>query len=121
MSNRIVTAGSAGNIGIPELRQFNLNIDYTNGRMVLEPNSAHHTGAIIEARDGGLFVKRLLLKSPAEAAGLSVGEQIMQVDGESVSELGPAAALALLRRPGETVWLETELAGLQRITEIHLR
>ncbi len=121
MSNRIVTAGSAGNIGIPELRQFNLNIDYTNGRMVLEPNSAHHTGAIIEARDGGLFVKRLLLKSLAEAAGLSVGEQIMQVDGESVSELGPAGALALLRRPGETVWLETDLAGLQRITEIHLR
>lgn len=44
-------------------------------------------GAVLEQRDEGIFIVRVLRDSPAERAGLRAAEQILTVDGEELTGL----------------------------------
>ena len=63
-------------------------------------------GAEIGIKDGQLVVVSPLKDSPAEKAGLLPGDQILQIDGKSTSDLGVEDAVKLIRGElGTTVTL----------------
>ena len=63
-------------------------------------------GAEIGIKDGQLVVVSPLKDSPAEEAGLLPGDQILQIDGKSTSDLGVEDAVKLIRGElGTTVTL----------------
>jgi carboxyl-terminal processing protease len=64
-------------------------------------------GAVLDQRDEGIFVVRVLPDSPAERAGLRAGEQIVTVDGEPLTGLGLDEVVLRVRGPeGTQVTLE---------------
>ncbi len=56
---------------------------------------------VIKAR-GGLSVQSVFKRSPAERAGIEVGDTIVSVDGRSISGLSAAAAAARIKGPEGT-------------------
>ncbi len=78
----------AGNIGVEILKRFNLTFDYSRGKLGLEPNQAfgsppqyNRSGMGVTIKEGKLVVREILKGSPAEAKGVKVGDQIMEVNG----------------------------------------
>ncbi|MET0304837.1 MAG: S41 family peptidase [Solirubrobacterales bacterium] len=57
--------------------------------------------SVTEVKDG-LRVERVFKRSPAEAAGIEVGETIVSVDGRSIAGLDSDAATALIKGPEGT-------------------
>lgn len=94
------TAGTDvdGTIGGAALRHFHVIIDFARSRMILEPGreiaapfAADMSGLLLSARGEALdtiFVRHIASGSPAEAAGLRVGDTILSVDGEPAARLG---------------------------------
>ena len=87
----------SGRIGNDILERFKVILDYTNQRVVLEPNaqffdpyeydmSGLWLGA--EGQDYAIFrIDKVLQNSPASRAGLQVGDIITHVDGKAATEL----------------------------------
>ncbi len=64
-------------------------------------------GAILDERDGGVFIVRVLRASPAERAGVRAGDQIVAVDGIDVTSLAIDDIVTRVRGPeGTDVALE---------------
>lgn len=64
-------------------------------------------GAVLDQRDEGVFVVRVLRDSPAERAGLRAGDEIVRVDGESLAGLTVDEVASRVRGPeGTDVTLE---------------
>jgi carboxyl-terminal processing protease len=59
-------------------------------------------GLSVLAVKGGLRVERVFKGSPAEGAGIEVGETIVSVDGDSIAGLDSNAATALIKGPEGT-------------------
>jgi len=79
-------------------------------------------GIALEPREGRLFVLRSIEGSPAEEVGIVVGDEILAVDGKTLEELGPAAALARIKgRRGSQVVLLIRREGLQDPIEVAVR
>lgn len=57
--------------------------------------------SVIGVKDG-LLVERIFKRSPAEAAGIEVGETIVSVDGRSIAGLSSDEATALIKGPEGT-------------------
>jgi hypothetical protein len=84
-----------GLIGGEILRRFTLTLDYAHRRLLLAPNAALHapfdadmSGAGFKAADlkfDRILVRYVLPDSPASAAGLQDGDEIVSLDGERVS------------------------------------
>jgi len=70
-------------------------------------------GAFVHMReDGKLEIVSLIEGSPAQAAGLQSGDQIIAVDGQSIVGMGIYEAIALIRGPaGTDVTLTIERPG----------
>ena len=62
-------------------------------------------GVFFEMIDEGAEVTRVVEGSPADEVGLQVGDVIVEVDGELVSEVQPLNALILEYAPGDRVTL----------------
>jgi PDZ domain-containing protein/aspartyl protease len=94
------TAGTDvdGTIGGAVLRHFHVIVDFARSRMILEggheiaaPFAADESGLLLSARGIGLdtiVVRHIARGSPAEAAGIRVGDVIRSVNGEPASRLG---------------------------------
>lgn len=70
---------------------------------------------------GGLELVTIMDGSPAEKAGLQPGDQIVEVDGESVIDLSQTEIIALVRGPaGSSVLLGIMRAGAAEIQEFEV-
>ena len=81
------------NVGLPVLRRFAMTLDLGKSRLWLTPDAAaidrpferNRLGAALEPREEGLKILHVALNSPAAAAGLAVGDIIVEVDGRRVT------------------------------------
>ncbi len=80
----------------------------------LTPELREHFGA---PRDRGLLVGRIVPDSPAAAAGLSVGDLLLALDGRPMASLAEVRALLFTRSPGD----ETEITYLRDGAETTVR
>lgn len=105
-----------GILGAKVLKRFRVIFDYTNARMILEPTKG--LDAPFASNNSGLrpwpwapgdaFVKvaDIVASSPAEEAGLEVGDRIIAIDGRSVEGLAPDRIEEFLEQaPGTRVKL----------------
>ena len=69
-----------------------------------------------DADSGGLKIMRIAEETPAEEAGLHVGDIILTIDGIDVTEMDLSDATALVKRePGASISLQVcQLDGTQR-------
>jgi hypothetical protein len=95
------TAGAdfSGNIGQSILKQFNVTFDAMRGRLYLEKNSNwgkpgifNRAGVILGKGDQGETVMTVLPGSPAESAGLHVGDVITAIDQKPPEDLSEQPA-----------------------------
>jgi predicted aspartyl protease len=113
------TAGAdvSGNIGQSILKQFNVTFDAMRGRLYLERNSNwgkpgifNRAGAILGKGDQGETVMTVLPGSPAESAGLHVGDVITAIDQKPPEDLSEQPAF--LQPEGTVVHLTARREGV---------
>jgi len=84
---------ASANVGLPVLRRFAMTLDLGKSRLWLTPDAAaidrpferNRLGAALEPQEEGLKIVHVALNSPAAAAGLAVGDIIVEVDGRRVT------------------------------------
>jgi len=108
-----------GKLGVEILKRFNLLIDVRRRRLFLEPN--RFAGEPFRTDCSGLslvadstlekaLVREVYDRSPARAAGLEPGDEIVRIDGRSASGLG----LAGIRRVLLGEWTDLEVVVLRQ-------
>lgn len=121
----------AGNIGGEILKKFDLTLDYSRGKLGLEPNHSfssppayNRSGIGITIKRGKLVVREVLEGSAAEANGVRVGDQIVAVNGlkaipdslQRISEIfqGPAGTKVNLElvRDGKPIKIKLTLRDI---------
>ena len=80
-------------------------------------------GAVLDQQDGSLVIVRVLNDSPAEAAGVKAGDEILTVDGVGVAGLTVDDVVDRVRGPeGSDVTLELKSPdGVTRTVDDHAR
>ncbi len=84
---------ASANVGLPVLRRFAMTLDLGQSRLWLTPAASeigrpferNRLGAALEPQEEGLKILHVALNSPAAAAGLAVGDIIVEVDGRRVT------------------------------------
>ncbi|NOT34291.1 MAG: PDZ domain-containing protein [Candidatus Eisenbacteria bacterium] len=120
----------AGNIGNRVLERFKVTFDYERRQVWLEPGARYRdrdrfslTGLQLAHGGDGLTVAQVLAGSVAEAAGLRVGDRILDLEGR------PAASWSIeeyervfeVANPGEKRKLVYERDGKKRSIQFALR
>jgi len=122
------TAGAdfSGNIGQSILKQFNVTFDAMRGRLYLEKNSNwgkpgifNRAGAILGKGDQGETVMTVIPGSPAESAGLHVGDVITAIDQKPPEDLSEQPAF--LQPEGTVVHLTAKREGVSHELSLTLR
>jgi hypothetical protein len=100
----------AGNIGNGFLRRFNLTFDYQKQDIIFEPNvhfadpdSYERLGITFDGGQEGCGVTFVIPGSPADQAGIAVGDTIESVNGQNVSQENAAFLEEQLLLPANTV------------------
>lgn len=84
------------------------------------PGERPYLGVRYIMRPRGAEIREVIPGSPAEEAGLRVGDLIREVDGRRVSSAHPLAELLSLYRPGARVTLTVEREGEELEIEVIL-
>ena len=69
---------------------------------------------------GGLYVNAVVPGGPAAAAGLQAGDVITKVDGQPATDPTQLALLTVKKKPGDTVSVTYERAGVSTTTAVTL-
>jgi membrane-associated protease RseP (regulator of RpoE activity) len=85
----------AGNIGGDLLKRYRVTLDYANQLLWLQPNELAQQREVFDrsgmwiarAKDGGIEVVDVANDSAAAQAGISVGDEIVTVNGKSTKDL----------------------------------
>src|SRR5262245_4959904 len=110
-----------GNLGMGILKRFVMTFDYASNRLVLE-KGAHFGDPFVHDmsgiswemhNDGSVSIRSVLAGSPAGAAGVQVGDELVSIDGHPVGELGGDGVREALTVADAEVALE-----LRRGTEV---
>ncbi|NKB90330.1 MAG: PDZ domain-containing protein [Acidobacteria bacterium] len=98
-----------GNVGQQVLQRFRVIFDAPGGRLILEPGPDLHapfafdtTGLALAPWSPGtesLEIAEVIPGSPAEEAGVRIGDRLLAIDGREVSQLDPTAVEELLWGP----------------------
>lgn len=85
---------SGGLLGSEILQKFNIIINYEKNEFFLKPNSHFdepfdygYSGAVIIVRNNKIIVEDVVEESPADIAGLLVGDEIVAVDNNFLGDL----------------------------------
>lgn len=74
-----------------------------------EPQRARaYLGVTVEEKDGGVVVTAVRPASPADDAGLQVGDVVLKVDGRDVKVTGDVTARVASKRPGDPLKLRVK-------------
>ena len=65
----------------------------------LSNGSTNGYGIVVEDRDGGVYIRRVMKGTSAEAAGLAAGDRILRVNGLEMARLPWSALSRVLRTP----------------------
>jgi C-terminal processing protease CtpA/Prc len=106
------------------LAQFRVLLDIPAGKLYLKPNSSEvGVGLDAELNEGGsLLITGVTPKSPADEAGLKVGDEIVEVGGKPVKDLTPEQIGAEVRKPeGAEVLLKVKAKGADTVREVRLK
>jgi putative serine protease PepD len=104
--NSQIASQSGGNVGIGFAVPSNTVKDVIPRLERGESIQRAYLGVSTQAASGGVSIASVSSGSPAEAAGLRVGDVIESVGGTKVSDPDDVAAAIQDRRPGETVEIE---------------
>jgi hypothetical protein len=126
-----VAVGADGNLGTEVLRRFVVTFDYPRSRMLLAPTDAAAepfafptSGMSTEpwiAADGTVGVDDVHPGSPAERAGIAVGDRLVAAGSRPVGQLGVDALRKLLSQaPGTRVTLVVRRGDERREVELEL-
>jgi len=122
-----------GIIGNRILKRFNVVIDYVRNKVYLKPEGGiwkrrfrfDRSGMSIIAGGQNLRtynVANIVPGSPADEAGIQVGDRIVAMNGTSVSFIGLGTILRKLEgKVGKKVKIRYERNGIYRIVEFRLR
>ena len=88
-------ARTAGNIGGDILKRFTVTLDYAHEKLWLEPNALAKEREVFDrsgiwigrAADGAISVGDVVAGSAAAASGLSIGDEILSVNGKSAKDI----------------------------------
>ena len=117
-----------GLLGGSCLWRFRVAIDYPRRVVWLDPIANwrsprpfeySHVGLQLERRDGALRIVGLVEASPAERAGVVIGDDVVEIDGKAAGDMDLIAANeALEGPPGSAVTIAVSHAG--KITRLKL-
>jgi Aspartyl protease/PDZ domain len=114
-----------GTVGLPLLARFHLIVDYTHDRLFATPypNAAvtpfvrDRLGAVLARKDGAVAVQFVSPGSPAQAAGLKVGDRVAEIDGKPAGAWGDADITQLrFQKAGAVVHIVLENGAAKNIT-----
>jgi predicted aspartyl protease len=101
-----------GALGIKVLKRFRVFFDYANTRLILEPSDmfdapfTFNRAGLIPAPwatgDSQIEVGSVIASSPAGAAGIEVGDNIIEIDGKPVADIDVNQVMSLLEQPPGT-------------------
>ena len=120
----------AGNVGGGVLKRFDVTFDYGKQRLILQPNASFsrpdvydRSGLWLNREGEGLQVKDVVAGSPADEAGLKVGDTIVAIDGESADKvlLPEVRTRFKASPPGTKVGLTLKSGGETREVTLVLR
>jgi hypothetical protein len=88
-----ISGDNAGNIGTRILRQFNITFDVPHGALYFEKNSNwgkpdvfNRAGIVVDSIQQDQRVMNVLPGSPAEIAGVVIGDIVMEIDGRAPND-----------------------------------
>ena len=119
----------SGAIGGGLLKRFAVTFDYANQRLYFryhqggyKPEIADRSGLWVNRRGNALSIEDVVAKSPAEMAGLRVGDLITAVDGISSKLIALSSMREKLRdpTPERTLNLTVQSQGLTRKVPLKL-
>jgi hypothetical protein len=105
-------SGPMGILGNGVLKRFNVFIDLQQEMMSLEPNRLYHdqfevncSGLELVTDDAfqRVIIDHVYAGSPAEEAGLEVGDEIVQINGANVSDLQLPQIRSMLSQDGQEI------------------
>lgn len=116
-----------GSLGTGLLRAFNLVVDYSHARIILDKNSLtpqpyDRSGMWVSRDNGDLLVMDVVPKSPAQEAGLSIGDKIVEMDSVAAEKIDLPVLRSRLSDPtAKTVLVKYSRDGTFRTIAIALR
>jgi len=104
------TVTDDGTVGFGFLKNFNIVIDYERRYVWLEnftgkvaDSPEAEPGIRVYSQNGAYIVGAIYKGSPAEGAGLKVGDRLLAIDGKSLSSVRPEDVGALIRGAADTI------------------
>jgi hypothetical protein len=124
-----LSAYNAGNIGTRILRQFNITFDLQHGALYFQKNSNwgkpevfNRAGIVVDSIQQDQKVMNVLPGSPAETAGVAIGDIIVRIDGRAPND-NPLQQddPAFLQPVGTVVHLAIQRGGKIRKIDVTFR
>lgn len=111
----IVVAGAIGAWAPSVAADANAPKDTAKRVITIDLDSAW-LGVMLEDREDGVFVERVVEKSPAATAGIEADDRIVAFDGTRVEGSIELVELVSKRKPGDTVTIEVDgKSGSRRV------
>jgi len=123
-------SGPMGILGNGVLKHFNVFIDLQQKRMSLEPNRLYHdqfegncSGLELVTDDAfqRVIIDHVYASSPAEEAGLKVGDEIVQINGANISDFQLPQIRSMLSQDGDEVEILIDREGELRSYTLKLQ